>query len=281
MWTRAELKQNAKAVLKYSYWEGVVACLIFTGISLGVGLVASILPLGPLAGTLFVMLPLSVGLNYFFMQNQVAPPVINNIFFPFRGDRYMKITGAMAWMYLFNTLWSLISLIGIFIIIVKGFTTMIPLFMEDSFYTSWPGIGGNWPYDNNWVSEYVRSIDSSWIPALAVSGVIYIAGSILVLIKALSYSMTPFILTDNPGIGYERALKLSMAMTDGYKWQMFVLYLSFIGWALLAILTFGLGFIFLTPYIQATRAALYVKLRDSAINNGLTSPEEMNVFPQQ
>ena len=281
MWIRAELKAKAKKVLRHSYWEGVVAYLIFGGISLGVALIGSFLPLGSIAGTFFVLLPLTVGLNYFYMQNQVAPPVINNIFFPFNNSRYMKISGAMAWMYLFTTLWSMISMIGIFIILVKGFTTFIPFFMDDAFYSNWPNMGGNMLYNNNWVSDYLRSIDSSWIPALIVSGVIYLAGSILAYIKTLSYSMTPYILTDNPAIGYERALKLSMAMTDGHKWRMFVLYLSFIGWALLALLTFGIGFIFLNPYILATRAELYVMLRDGAVNSGLTSPEEMNVFPQQ
>ncbi len=281
MWTRAELKSKAKAVLRYSYWECVAVELIYIGISLGIGLVATIVPFGSLAGTIFVLLPLTVGLCYFYMQNQVARPVINNAFFPFNGGRFMQISGAMAWMYLFTVLWSMVSLIGIFILLVKGFTTIIPFFMDNSFYSGWPNTGGDWLYDNSWVTEYLRTFDSSWIPALAVSGVIYIAGSILAYIKQLSYSMTPYILTDNPQVGYERALKLSMAMTNGHKWEIFVLYLSFISWALLGVLTLGLGFLFLSPYIQATRAQLYVKLRNIAIQSGLTTPEELNVFPQQ
>jgi uncharacterized membrane protein len=285
MWSRAELKENAKAVLRHSYWEGVVAYLIIGAISLGVSFIASLLsfvvPFTGVIATLFVMLPLSVGLNYFYMQNQVAPPVIGNVFFPFKGGRYMKITGAMAWMYLFSVLWSMISLIGVFIVIAKALSAMLPLLMDSALYSDWPYMGGSWLYDNSWAAEYLRTFDSSWITPLVVSGIILIAGSILACIKALSYSMTPYILTDNPYIGYERALKLSMTMTDGHKWRIFVLYLSFIGWVLLAFLTLGFGFLFLAPYIEATRAALYVKLRDNAINKGLTSPEEMNVFPQQ
>lgn len=281
MWTRAELKACAKAVLRHSYWESVAAYLIFSGISLAVALLGRFLPLLSFAGTVFVMLPLNVGLSYFFMQNQVAPPVINNIFFPFSGGRYIKITGAMAWMYLFSLLWSMISLTGLFIIIVKGFTTIIPFFMDNSFFANLPDSGGGWLYGSEWMSEYIRSIDSSWTGPLIVSGVIYIAGTIIVLMKTLSYSMTPYILTDNPMIGYERALKLSIAMTHGHKWRMFVLYLSFTGWVLLSILTLGIGFIFLSPYIHSTMAALYAKLRDIAIDSGLTSPEEMNVFPKQ
>lgn len=279
MWTRAELKSKAKAVLRYSYWESVAAELIYIGISLGIGLVAMIIPFGYLAGMIFVLLPLTVGLCYFYMQNQVARPAINNALFPFRSGRYMQISGAMAWMYLFTVLWSMISMIGILIVLVKGFTAIFPFFLDESLYSNWPEMGG-WLYNSSRLEEYILSIDSSWFPALTASGVIYMAGSILVLIKTLSYSMTPYILTDNPGIGYERALKLSIAMAYGHKWQMFVLYLSFIGWALLAVLTFGIGMLFLNPYIQATRAQLYVKLRDSAISSGLTTPEEMRMFPQ-
>lgn len=280
MWTRAELKTNAKSVLRHSYWEGVVVYLIFIGISIGVGMIGSIIPLGTIAGTVFVMLPLSVGLNYFFMQNQVATAEINNVFYAFTGGRYMKITGAMAWMYLFTMLWSLISLLGTIIIMIKGFTAAIPFFMDSSVYSNFPSMNDSWMYSGTWLNDYLNTIDSSWIPSLAVSGVIYIAGSILVFIKSLSYSMTPYILTDNPNIGFDRALKLSMAMTDGQKWRIFVLYLSFIGWALLALLTFGIGYLFLAPYVTATRSELYVKLRDNAINGGLTTPEEMKVFPK-
>jgi uncharacterized membrane protein len=282
MWTRAELKTNAKAVLRNSYWDCFAANLIFIGISIGVTLVSMIVPtLGSIAGTLFVLLPLSVGLNYFYMQNQVAPPLLSNIFYPFKSGRYMKITGSMAWMYLFTVLWSLISMIGIFIVIVKSIPSLIQFFADNSLYSNWQSMNG-WMDIYTWLIKNIWTmIDSSWIPAFIVSGVIYLAGSILAFIKALSYSMTPYILTDNPTIGYERALKLSMAMTDGHKWQIFVLYLSFIGWALLALLTFGLGFLFLAPYVKATQAELYVKLRENAINSGLTSPQEMNVFPQQ
>ena len=266
MWTRAELKANAKEVLRRSYWESVVAVLVCGAISIGVSLVSSIVPLGALFGMLFLMMPLTVGLNFFFMQNQIAPSRMQNIFYAFKSGGYMKIVGSMAWMYLFLMLWSMIGGIGFIILIIKGITSILPNFLTDSLAPGWPFIGGSLPV-----------IDVSWVPALIVSGVIYLAGMIIAYIKSLSYSMTAYILTDNPFIGYERALKLSMAMTNGQKWEIFVLYLSVIGWGLLALLTLGIGFLFLAPYVASTSAALYVKLRDNAINCGLTSPQELNV----
>jgi uncharacterized membrane protein len=277
MWTRAELKQNAKGVLRNNYWECVVALLIYGAIALVASLIGPVIPFGSIAATLFLLLPLSVGLNYFFMQNQVAPARLQNVFFPFEGGRFLKITGAMAWMFLFIFLWSLIAVIGFFIALVKWISTLIPAMMLDNFT---PGNFSPYSFDvYNYLFQHLH-FDSSWIPVLIACGVIYLAGGILLTVKSLSYSMTGYILTDNPFIGYDRALKLSMAMTDGQKWRMFVLALSFIGWLLLALLTAGIGYLFLSPYIMATQAQLYVRLRDNAINNGLTTSQELNVFPK-
>ena len=46
-------------------------------------------------------------------------------------------------------------------------------------------------------------------------------------------------------------------MTDGHKWNMFVLDLSFIGWHILGALFFGIGGIFVIPYEEASFARLY------------------------
>ena len=53
-------------------------------------------------------------------------------------------------------------------------------------------------------------------------------------------------------------------MTDGQKWEIFVLQLSFLGWILLGSLLCGIGLFFVEPYVQATYAELYAKLRDRA-----------------
>ncbi|KUH45897.1 hypothetical protein M2E15_3170 [Bacillus mycoides] len=40
----------------------------------------------------------------------------------------------------------------------------------------------------------------------------------------------------------------------GHKLDLFLLWLSFIGWAILAILTLGIGFLWLSPYVGTTTA---------------------------
>jgi uncharacterized membrane protein len=99
------------------------------------------------------------------------------------------------------------------------------------------------------------------------------------IIKAYAYMMVPYILGDNPNIGYKRAIELSIKMTDGEKMDMWVLQLSFIGWYLLGILLFQVGVLFVMPYENATLAELYLVLRQNAIETGLCSYEELKLTP--
>ncbi|WP_409270114.1 DUF975 family protein [Neobacillus sp. SCS-31] len=80
------------------------------------------------------------------------------------------------------------------------------------------------------------------------------------IIKGLAYSQTYFILKDNPGIVLNDAITQSRKLMDGYKGKYFLLNLSFIGWGLLCILTLGIGFIWLAPYITASLASFYQRL---------------------
>jgi len=97
------------------------------------------------------------------------------------------------------------------------------------------------------------------------------------IIKALSYSMTKYILANNPNVKATDALKLSMRMTDGHKGELFVLYLSFIGWWMLSGLTFGiLGIFYVNPYVEATFAGFFVELRNLAVTNGVIHPSELD-----
>lgn len=84
------------------------------------------------------------------------------------------------------------------------------------------------------------------------------------IIKALSYSMTPFVLKDNPELSGNAAIEKSMRMMDGHKMDLFLLVLSFIGWAILSMFTFGLGFILLIPYMMTSLAHFYEDLKGNS-----------------
>jgi uncharacterized membrane protein len=85
------------------------------------------------------------------------------------------------------------------------------------------------------------------------------------IIAALSYSMTFYILADDKSIGAMEAIDKSKQMMYGYKWKLFCLGLRFIGWALLCILTLGIGFLWLFPYIQVSVAKFYDDVKANPI----------------
>ena len=81
------------------------------------------------------------------------------------------------------------------------------------------------------------------------------------IIKSLSYAMTPFVLRDNPEMKNNAAIELSMKLMDGHKGELFWLYLTFIGWGILCILTLGIGYFWLAPYMQASMAQFYEEVK--------------------
>ena len=76
-------------------------------------------------------------------------------------------------------------------------------------------------------------------------------------IKFYAYALTPYILIDNPEISANQAINLSQKMMKGHKFDLFFLHFSFIGWFFLSIFTFGIGLLWLLPYMMTAQAAFY------------------------
>ena len=81
------------------------------------------------------------------------------------------------------------------------------------------------------------------------------------IIKAFSYALTPYILLDEPELTAKQAISRSCEIMQGRRWKLFCLYFSFIGWGILCLLTFGIGFLWLVPYMNASVAAFYEDAR--------------------
>ena len=81
------------------------------------------------------------------------------------------------------------------------------------------------------------------------------------IMKAFSYALTPYILLDEPELTAKQAISRSCEIMQGRRWKLFCLYFSFIGWGILCLLTFGIGFLWLAPYINASIAAFYEDAR--------------------
>lgn len=113
------------------------------------------------------------------------------------------------------------------------------------------------------------------------------------VVKAYQYYFVGFIMAENPNIDPKRAKELSKQMSDGHKWQIFVLELSFIGWAMvfsleiifLAVISCGLlaipGVLLIYPlvgYEMSTFAELYEERREYALMTGMAGKEELVGF---
>ena len=81
------------------------------------------------------------------------------------------------------------------------------------------------------------------------------------IIIALGFSMTYYILVENPELSIEESLKESWRLTNGYKMELFVLHLRFIPWYLLGLLCFGIGIFVVMPWHQLTLANYYNYLK--------------------
>ena len=77
------------------------------------------------------------------------------------------------------------------------------------------------------------------------------------IIASISYSLAFYLMSDNPDIGIMEAINKSKKMMFGYKWKCFRLILRFIGWILLGILSLGIGFLWIIPYMSISFAKFY------------------------
>jgi len=95
------------------------------------------------------------------------------------------------------------------------------------------------------------------------------------IIVAYSYRIAFYLLIDDPEIGVSEALRQSKKMMYGYKSKLFCLDLSFIGWALLCILTLGIGLLWLYPYMLTSQTIFYEELRKEHVLNSKNMGNEI------
>lgn len=281
-WSRADLKQRAKDFLRTRYWYALLATFLVAllgGLGNGgtsfttsfqqygngtfefppalvalVAVIGFIASLFGIAFALFVTGPATIGMNRWFRRTAAGgePGNIGLLFSVFRKGVYLKAVGAYAWYSLWMFLWMLPC--------VAPLTASVVLML----------IAARISNDTALVFAGVSIL-------LVAVGIALMTPAFM---KGYAYRMTPWILSENPGIGYKRALKLSMAMTDGHKAGMFGLDLSFIGWSLAGLLACCVGLYFLQPYVVATWAELYGTLRAQALEKGLCTPEELAEAPE-
>ena len=127
----------------------------------------------------------------------------------------------------------------------------------DGFFQFWRKVGGYW---------YQMLFTFLWTLLFVIPGIV----------KSYAYSQQLYILADCPDVTATASLELSKRMMNGHKWELFVLELSFLGWELLSILTFGILEVFyVVPYFQQAKAEYYLQLKEECLRTGVVSAQEL------
>lgn len=101
------------------------------------------------------------------------------------------------------------------------------------------------------------------------------------IVASFGYAMTPYILAEHPEISAIDALRMSKDMMKGNKGKYFCLQFSFIGWFILSMFTFGIGILFLSPYIQAANAEFFNEVSGKNVQRGTFDPAPQESYGYQ
>jgi uncharacterized membrane protein len=229
-----ELMAQAREALAGSWGLAVCGVLVYIGIEIGISLLNIVPALGTLVG--FVVAgPLALGWYRFFAALSRRQPVAVGMLF----DGFKRFGTAFLATLLMGLLLLAWMLPGIAVVIgaaLLGFKK---------------AMGGGRP-SLGVILGLMPLLIGVWIP---------------VIIAQLRYAMTYFIINDRLEVAPLDAIRHSTQMMKGNKWKFFCLQCRFIGWALLCLPTFGIGFLWLAPYLMTSLGRFYDELCEDPTAN--------------
>ena len=244
MWTRSDLKYQAKGFLRSFYWKAFIVCLI-----------ASIFTSGGNAKKethydVNASIP-TVETEEYYLELGPGP---NGIIFDqfFENPFTLRVGG-------FGTV-LLIGLISMVLVIIIG--NLLIVGEKRFFINSFKGeeVKVSTVFSTMRRGQWARLAGKMFLLDLYLF-LWFLLFIIPGIIKSYEYKFVPYILAEDPEISLSEAIRISSKLTDGEKGDMLILDLSFIGWHLLGGLLFGIGSIFVNPYQRATFVKLYEHLR--------------------
>lgn len=237
----SELKQLARESLKGRYWEAFAALII-------VNLPTVFTFLRDISDTIQLIFAKGFGLYlYVTSSNASKSGTIFLLLYTVIGSALLVGHSAYNIKLIRNEPTSLNNLFDYFPML--GRTIWLTLYL--SFYVF------------IWTLAYVLIL-LAIILLLRLNPYFMIISIVPLLIKVLPYSLAYFILAEKPFITVKEALQESAKLMTGNRWNLFRLFLSFIGWYILSYFTFGLAMFFAWPYLSATIAAFYLELKESS-----------------
>jgi uncharacterized membrane protein len=104
---------------------------------------------------------------------------------------------------------------------------------------------------------------------LALESILILSAVFLMILLQMRYGLALFVVADDPSANAWQAVRRGVELMKGNYWRLGLLWLRFIGWQLLCVLTLGIGLIWLAPYFMASTTAFYSDLTRSKQTTGL------------
>ena len=121
----------------------------------------------------------------------------------------------------------------------------------------------------NTVQQFTKNYSRLLLSGVLINIIVSVLSIFTLLIGGIifsyAYRMVPYLISDYPELSATEAMKISREMMQGYKWKLFLLDFSFIGWWILTFMTLGLGAFMLVPYTQTATAVFYEDLKAKTI----------------
>lgn len=277
MITTTEIRKDARNHLTNKWGKGALIILCYFLIEFAINLVSSLteeiatLNLLVSIATLIISVPLSYGIIISFMKLKRNEEVKAFNFLTLGFSSFSK-----AWKVAFSmfikllvpfvlTVISMIVLIvGISLIVASSSSSII-----SSSFTSEESVDKNNELENIYKlsNSDRRNMLSSGIVTTMIGFILLVISSIYAYVKQLYYVLSYNIAYDEPDLTSKEIVLKSKSLMTGKRKNYFVLTLSFIGWALLAILTLGIGYFWLLPYIYVSNVCFYDNLKNSTEDN--------------
>lgn len=122
-------------------------------------------------------------------------------------------------------------------------------------------------------ASFISSLTKFYMLLLTV---IFFISFIPMFIKAVAYSQMFFLVAEYPDLTARKAMKISILITNGYKWEITKTFFSFMGWFILSILTFGFLDLYVTPYYKMTMTNVFHALMKNALEKDMLKLEDLS-----
>lgn len=253
-----ELKSEAYNLLSKDWGNAIGVTFILFCVSIA----ASLIPYAGDAIGIIIAGPLAFGTALFFLKvSKGEKGEVEDLFHAFKSKEAFSFS-------LIAYLFTLIIIIPVFVVCSILWVTLFVGDFENiaslinSGTASLIDNGTTTPYamDPSFITEYSSPLFDSGIGTIILSALIIIFVPITIL--SLLLSQVYFILADQKTKSASEAIKMSWNVMKGKKMKLFLLQLSFIGWAILSVFTFFIGLLFLYPYMLTTYAKFYQNLYD-------------------